>query len=74
MNERIQELANQATSYCDTLDVADQTIYQDIWKREFAELIIQECASFADKHNQSKLYEDYDLGVGKAIKKHFGVE
>ena len=40
---------------------------------KFAELIIQECASFADKHNQQKLYEDYTLGVGKAIKKHFGV-
>ena len=39
-----------------------------------AELIIRECASFADKHNQQKLYEDYTLGVGKAIKKHFGVE
>lgn len=74
MNELIQELANKATSYCDTLDVADQTIYQDIWKREFAELIVKECASFSDKHNQQKLYEDYTLGVGKAIKKHFGVE
>ena len=41
---------------------------------KFGELIIQECASFADKHNQQKLYEDYTLGVGKAIKKHFGVE
>ena len=41
---------------------------------KFAELIIQECASFADKHNQQKLYEDYTLGVGKAIKKHFGIE
>ena len=41
---------------------------------KFGELIIQECASFADKHNQQKLCEDYTLGVGKAIKKHFGVE
>ena len=74
MNDRIKELANKATSYCDTLDVADQTIYQDIWKREFAELIVLECANFAEQHNQRKLYEDYDLGVGKAIKEHFGVE
>ena len=41
---------------------------------KFGELIIRECASFADKHNQQKLYEDYTLGVGKAIKKHFGVD
>ena len=58
MNERILDLANKATSYCDTLDVADQIIYQDIWKREFAELIVLEClvccGSQADKNNLLK--------------------
>jgi len=43
MNERIKELADKATSYADTLDVADQRIYREIRDREFAELIIQDC-------------------------------
>ena len=68
MNERIKELADKATSYCDTLDIADQTIYQDIWKREFAVLFVGKCADIAD---------EYD-GVGSTIvgriKKHFGIE
>jgi hypothetical protein len=45
MNERIKELADKATSYADTLDVADQRIYREIRDREFAELIIQDCLS-----------------------------
>jgi hypothetical protein len=69
MNERIQELMLEAGK---TIP-GDKHIDADFCKK-FAELIIQECASFADKHNQQKLYEDYTLGVGKAIKKHFGVD
>ena len=65
MNERIRELYYQ----CQDESLSTEECYHN-----FAELIIQECASFADKHNQQKLYEDYTLGVGKAIKKHFGVE
>ena len=66
MNERIQELANRATSYCDTLDVADQIIYQDIWKREFAELIVRECGNVAWKFGSEF--------INNQIKNHFGVE
>jgi hypothetical protein len=66
MNERIKELADQATSYADTLDVADQRIYQKIRDREFAELIVQECIDYCGE-NLSKT-------VGGALKIHFGVE
>ena len=75
MNERIKELADKATSYCDTLDIADQTIYQDIWKREFAELIVRECAEACMKR--------IDIGwataprspwMAKQILEHFGIE
>jgi len=38
----------------------------------FAELIVRECAEFADEHNSE--VEGVTLGVGKAIKRHFGVE
>lgn len=69
MNERIKQLAEQATSYTDTLDVADQKIYQEIRDREFAELIVRECAKIADNN--------YDKGfcpTGGFIRDHFGVE
>jgi len=63
MNERIQQLAEQATSYADTLDVADQRIYQEIRDREFAELIIKECAEICLEANDHK-----------NILRHFGIE
>jgi hypothetical protein len=63
MNERIQQLAEQATSYADTLDVADQRIYQKIRDREFAELIIKECAEVCLEANDHK-----------NILRHFGIE
>jgi hypothetical protein len=66
MNDRIKQLADEATSYADTLDVADQKIYQKIRDREFAQLIAQECAKIAD---QAEPYKATDL-----ILKHFGVE
>jgi hypothetical protein len=66
MNERIKLLALQATSYADTLDVADQRIYQKIRDREFAELIVRECIDYCGE-NLSKT-------VGGALKIHFGVE
>ena len=63
MNDRIQQLAEQATSYADTLDVADQRIYQEIRDREFAELIIKECAEICLEANDHK-----------NILRHFGIE
>jgi hypothetical protein len=35
------------------------------------ELIVQECAEFANEHNSD--VEGFTLGIGKAIKQHFGV-
>jgi len=73
MNERIRQLAGQALDrvvpYTWTrLD------YDEIQRLQeyFAQLIVAECADFADEHNDAS--EGVTLGVGKAIKKHFGVE
>ena len=41
-------------------------------REKFARLIIRECADFADEHNDYS--EGVTLGVGRALKKHFGVE
>jgi hypothetical protein len=37
---------------------------------QFAKLIVEECADFADEHNDYS--EGVTLGVGRALKKHFG--
>ena len=73
MNERIRQLAGQALDrvvpYTWTrLD------YDEIQRLQeyFAQLIVAECADFADEHNDAS--EGVTLGVGKAIKQHFGVE
>lgn len=68
MNERIEELAKE----CYVKTGSEHTDHFAYWK--FAELIVKECANFADSHNEQKLHEDYNLGVGRAIKEHFGVK
>ena len=73
MNDKIRQLAGQAL---------DQVVpytwtrldYDEIQRLQeyFAQLIVKECADFADEHNDAA--EGVTLGVGKAIKQHFGVE
>jgi hypothetical protein len=59
----IQELKQQA-GIADNPDQAGLDL--------FARLIVRECAEFANEHNSE--VEGVTLGVGKAIKQHFGVE
>ena len=62
MNERIKLFARQATSYADSLDVADKKIYQEIRDREFAELIIKEAARIAsEKQNAYNSDLEFDI-------------
>ena len=68
MNERIKEIAEKAGIY--KLDLSDETEYWIIEK--FAKLIVKECADIADEHNDYS--EGVTLGVGRALKKRFGVE
>ena len=80
MNEHIQEIAEQATAYCDTLDIADQAIYRKIWQREFAELIVRECTEtinavpngYVDYRNQ--IEDAMREACVDAVKQKFGVE
>ena len=67
MNERIQELVEQARLHSKTVD-ADRNPqeWMDEYHKKFAELIVQEC--------MSTLYlNGYDDAVVQ-IQKHFGVE
>jgi len=63
MNERIQELAEQAS---DTSDYGLECV-TDKFLEHFAELIVRECADFAA--SQGSGWE-----ARKSIEKHFGVE
>ena len=65
----IQELARQATSYCDGLDIADLHTYNQIWQREFAELIVLECAEVAGCNAHVS-----GFALGDLILQRFGVE
>jgi hypothetical protein len=64
MNERIQELAEQATT-----EEADGFKYFD--KAKFAELIVNQCADIAQQHNKSPVAAP--LAIGYVIREHFGV-
>ena len=64
MNERIKELAKQATTYVDPS--ANYGVCWDFDKEKFAELIVFECIKLA-------VFKG-DASTGKAIKDHFGVK
>jgi hypothetical protein len=61
MNERIKQLAEQATT-----EEHDGFRYFD--KRKFAELIVRECADFVTER------ATIETLLGKLLKEHFGVE
>ena len=72
MNERILELAEQATTIVDTVNSQGySSSYANFDREKFAELIIKECANFVsnDRHN-----DDYGVFVANRIKQHFGFE
>ena len=69
MNERIKQLAEQATELdYETFDNYNhKTVKQYKFNKEkFAELIVRECANVAADHDALDIYEE--------IREHFGVE
>ena len=74
MNERIKELAKQATTYIDP--TANDGVCWDFDKEKFAELIVRECIGVLNKRFMGDLNRE-DMEVRRCIadvKKHFGVE
>ena len=75
MNEKIKQLAEQAKI---DYDLRPEIARAPVWialddeLEKFAELIVQECAEFANEHNSE--VEGVTLGVGRALKKHFGIK
>ena len=67
MNERIQELLNEAHKQ------TNGGIYNghlSEWTEKFAELIVKECASLVEDYYD----EDTKYLAGHIIRKHFGVK
>ena len=69
MNERIKELAEQATEYANEQNELHGVGYVITFKEKFAELIVKECAGIADEPT-SQPFRSYS----EKIKEHFGVE
>ena len=73
MNERIEELADEATTYIEPTATSGEGWIFD--KEKFAELIVRECAQVCN--NIDAEYEGEDVlatWCATAIKQHFGVE
>jgi hypothetical protein len=72
MNERIQLLAEQATTIVEMVGPQGYTSsYANFDKEKFAELIIRECLEIAIEEEQHAPFEG---SVETMIRKHFGVE
>jgi hypothetical protein len=79
MNERIRELAEQATfrqffmpksNSVSALDKFNGTFTEQEAIEKFAELIVRKCAIIADTAQA----EDMGWNIGEIIKEHFGVD
>ena len=76
MNERIKELAEQATTYVDPS--ANDGVCWDFDKEKFAELILIEVTDILSTYRGKMVFEDgaeynYEHPI-IAIRKHFGVQ
>jgi len=72
MNERIKELAGQATTIEEHGWGAS---YEHFDKEKFAQLIVRECAEIADTERPNSVGCGYITKTnGMRIKEHFGVE
>ena len=67
MNERIQQLAEQARASVPPGLVVEEWI--QVYNIKLGQLIVQECASIADQHTH-----EGDWDIAHMIRKHFGVE
>ena len=67
MNDRIKQLAEQATTYIEPTSTSGEGWIFD--KEKFAQLIVEECASVVDTYGRWILYDK----LAVKIKQHFGV-
>ena len=78
MNQRIEQLAEQAEKYADD-NFKGEPFWTQAYESKFAELIVRECAqAFEAEVDTWKEMEPYQGSMKRkgtqAIKQHFGVE
>ncbi len=73
MNERIQELIEQATSYLPGRPPYEGLTFDVFDKEKFAELIVRECANIACEYDAPKM-SGPGMIIAARIETHFGVE
>jgi hypothetical protein len=71
MNERIQKLAEQATTRVDAV-LNESMAYTYFDTEKFAELIVKECLVVINQSNG--VGDDDVIKISQDVKKHFGVE
>ena len=72
MNKKIKQLWDNSIEEFSKQHQYATIMLPEPLREKFAELIVKECADFADEHNDYS--EGVTLGVGRALKQHFGVE
>ena len=74
MNERIKELAKQATSY-KQIDGENGWFPLEVFDKEkFAEFIVNECCFTGEQYANGLIDPNHYTFVNKKIKEHFGVK
>ena len=73
MNERIRLLADEAAKFSAIMALPTGESGDKLFVEKFAELIVRECARI-NFSNIVGIDPEDDAAVGRAIKKHFGVE
>jgi hypothetical protein len=68
MNEKIEKLAEEAGFMEGWFSESGDDCEREI--KKFAELIVRECADYANWYQTNSQYTD----IAKAIREHFGVE
>jgi hypothetical protein len=78
MNERIRQLAEQATEYANEQNELHGVGYVITFKEKFAQLIVRECAQAMLDYGKTYMHlsagEYQSNEFSKVIKQHFGVE
>ena len=70
MNERINELAEQAVDFAEENGLTREGAFIQAFSLKFAELIVKECAEVSKNYAGGSM----PLSIALAIKEHFGVE
>ncbi len=71
MNERIQKLAKQASTYIDP--TINGGLCWELDQEKFAELIVRDCAGIAYEYDAPKMSGPGMIIAGR-IESHFGIE